>query len=251
MCPKYDFFTFVQKLFEGNSMNMTKASMEMNSIGAKAVIAIIITTIISMFLPLDAPAPNQNDAAHFLMNDAGSYALGWINQIAAMLALSFVIAVAAWQVIKEAPARAMISISFTLMATMSFFIVKFINAWSVPFMAKALASGAPESATAELFLTSLSPAVAFGIGPSLDYLGFALYAVACLVIVRPLYRVSISAKIAAIGFLLFGLIYFLVIIAPYFYLLGQSDMEGMVTVSALPLLISCIALYFRFREESK
>lgn len=116
-------------------------------------------------------------------------------------------------------------------------------------MAKALASGSAESVNAGAALNTLAPSVAFGFGPSLDYLGFALYAVACLVVWRPLYRLSISTKVAAIGFLLFGVIYFLTLIAPYFDILAQADIEGWVLASALPLVIACVALFFRFKEQ--
>jgi hypothetical protein len=154
----------------------------------------------------------------------GGYVFGWLNQIVAMVALSVVLVVAAWQVFQTHPLRAITSWMFTLMATMAFFIVKFINAWSVPLMAKALASESAQSANAEIALTALAPQVGFGFGPSLDYLGFALYAVACLVIFRSLYKISLSTKIAAIGFLLFGVLYFLVIALPYISILGQADM---------------------------
>lgn len=232
-------------------MTAQNISTQINGIGVKAVIAIIVTAVLSLFFPLEAPAPNQNDAAHWLMNDMGGYVFGWLNQIAAMLALSFVVAVAAWQVVEKSPVRAVISWAFTLMATMAFFIVKFINVWSVPLMAKALASGSLESVNAETFLTVLAPSVGFGFGPSMDYLGFALYAIAVLLIWRPLYGLSKSTKIAAIGFLIFGILYFLVIAAPYISILGQADMEGAVVVSVIPLLVACIALFIRFKEQSK
>ncbi len=232
-------------------MNAKDVSKDVNGVGVKSVYAVLVTAVLSMFLPLEAPAPDQNAAAHWLMNDMGGYVFGWLNQIAAMVALSLVLAVAAWQVIEKSPVRAVISMAFTMMATVAFFIVKFVNAWSVPMMAKALASGAPESASAEVFLTGLAPHVAFGIGPSMDYLGFALYAFAVLLIWRPLYGHCRATKIASIAFLLFGVLYLLVIALPYISILGQADIEGAVFITAVPLLVACIALFFRFREYSK
>ncbi len=168
-----------------------------------------------------------------------------------MVAFSVAFAVAAWQIFDNHPLRAVTSWVFTLMATMAFFIVKFINVWSVPMMTKALASGSAESASAETALTSLAPSIAFGFGPSLDYLGFALYAIAGLVIWRKLYGISTHSKIAAIGLLLFGVLYFLAIAAPYISLLGQADMEDAATVTAIPLLVAVIALFFRFKEQRR
>lgn len=234
---------------KGSFMTAQDLSPQINKIGFYGVIAILVTTILSLIFPLAAPAPNQNDAIQWLMNDMGSYVFGWINQIFAMLAFSVVFAVAAWQVFEDSPIAAIISWAFTLMATMAFFIVKFINVWAVPMMAKALASGAAESATAETFLTTHAPSIAFGLGPSLDYLGFVLYAVAGLLIWRSLYKKSTSAKVAGIGLLLFGILYFLVIFAPYFSLLGQADIEGAVLIPVLPLLVSFGAFFVLFKEQ--
>jgi hypothetical protein len=114
-----------------------------------------------------------------------------------------------------------------------------------------LASGSPESATAETFLTAHAPSIAFGAGPSLDYLGFALYAVAGLVIWRSLYKTSKAGKIAATGLLVFGILYFLVLAAPYISLLGQADIEDYIYMSVIPLLVSIVALWFVFRQNSK
>lgn len=232
-------------------MASSTLSPQINKLGVKAVILFGITTVLAFFMPLYAPAPTQEAAAHWLMNDMGTYVFGWLNQIISMVALSIVFAVAAWQVFETKPLRAITSWAFTLMATMAFFIVKFINVWSVPLMAKALASGSPESATAETFLTAHAPSIAFGAGPSLDYLGFALYAVAGLVIWRSLYKTSKAGKIAAIGLLVFGILYFLVLAAPYISLLGQADIEDYIYMSVIPLLVSIVALWFVFRQNSK
>jgi len=232
-------------------MNNQNIAEQMNGIGVKAVIAIGVTLILSLFLPLEAPEPNQNDAIHWLMNSHGIYVLGWTNQIVSMLAFSFAFASAAWLVVNTHPVRTVISLAFTAMATMAFFIVKFVNVWSVPLMAKALASGAEASSTAATFLTAHAPSVAFGFGPSMDYLGFLLYAIAGLLIYRPMMKLSKSAKVAAIGLLLYGILYFATLLAPYADILGQADIEVAVLISALPLLVSFVALYFSFKGANK
>jgi hypothetical protein len=234
---------------KADAMTFQTLSKQINSLGFKAVIVLILTVVVTFIFPLEAPEATQESAIYWLMNTEIGYILGWINQIVSMVSLSVVIAIAAWQVVEDHPLRAIISWALNLMATMAFFIVKFINVWSVPLMAKALASGSAESVNAGTALNTLAPSVAFGFGPSLDYLGFALYAAACLVVWRPLYRLSISTKVAAIGFLLFGVIYFLTLVAPYFDILAQADIEGWVLASALPLVIACVALFFRFKEQ--
>lgn len=234
---------------KADAMTFQTLSKQINSLGFKTVIVLILTFVVTFIFPLEAPEATQESAIYWLMNTEIGYILGWINQIVSMVSLSVVIAIAAWQVVEDHPLRAIISWIFNLMATMAFFIVKFINVWSVPLMAKALASGSAESVNAGAALNTLAPSVAFGFGPSLDYLGFALYAAACLMVWRPLYKLSTSTKVAAIGFLLFGVIYFLTLVAPYFDILGQADIEGWVLASALPLVIACVALFFRFKEQ--
>lgn len=232
-------------------MNNQNIAEQMNGIGVKALIAIAVTLILSLFLPLEAPEPNQNDAIHWLMNSHGIYVLGWINQIVCMLAFSFAFVSAAWLIVDTHPIRTVISLAFTSMATVAFFIVKFVNVWSIPLMAKALASGAQESTTAATFLTAHAPSIAFGFGRSMDYLGFLLYAIAGLLIYRPMMNVSKSAKVAAVGFLLFGVLYFATLLVPYADILGQADIKPVVVISVSPLIVSFIALYFAFNGVKK
>ncbi len=60
-------------------MTSPNLSAQINNVGFKAIILVIITTVISFFLPLHAPEPTQEAAAHWLINDMGGYVLGWLN----------------------------------------------------------------------------------------------------------------------------------------------------------------------------
>ncbi|MDB4430685.1 hypothetical protein N9148_00695, partial [bacterium] len=64
-------------------------------------------------------------------------------------------------------------------------------------------------------------------------------------------KLSKSAKVAAIGLLLYGILYFATLLAPYADILGQADIEVAVLISALPLLVSFVALYFAFKGANK
>ena len=223
---------------------------KINRLGYRTVIVVFVSALVSFFLPLHAPGATQAEAAQWLMSDKTGYLLGWINQVIAAVAFSIALACAAWTVFATHPLKSITSLTLTFIATIVFFIVKFFNLWAVPMMANALATGAPESASAETFLLSLGPSLAFGLGPSLDYLGFALYAAAGLVIVRPLFALSLSAKIASIGLLLYGVLYFLIFPATWIDLLGQKGVEEIVMSVAILLFVAVIALFFHFRANS-
>ncbi len=231
-------------------MTAQNITAQINSIGFKAVVIIIVTSVVSIFLPLEAPLPTQEDAAYWLMNTMTGYTFGWLNQIIAMLACAVIFACAAWQFFANSPIRAIIILMLSSLSTLAFLIVKFMNLWAVPLMAKALASGSAESASAEVFLSALGPSFAFGLGPSLDYLGFGMYAVISIMLFRPLYNLSTSAKISAIAFLLFGILFFLVLAATAISLLGQADVESAVGITALPLIIAYIAIMVHFKANA-
>ena len=230
-------------------MTSQDLTAQINTLGFKAVVVFIITAVVSLFLPLEAFAPTQEDAAYWLMNTMSGYVFGWVNQIVAMLACAVIFACAAWQFFATSPIRAVIIWMLTSLSIMTFLIVKFFNVWAVPMMAKALASGSAESDSAETFLSALAPSFAFGLGPSLDYLGFGLYAAISIMLFRPLYRLSTSAKISAIAFLLFGVSFFLLLVAPSISLLGQADIEAALYISSLPLVFAFIAIMVHFKAN--
>ena len=161
-------------------MTDQKFSRHINSIGFNAVIFIIFTAVLSFFLPLDAPVPSQEESAQWLMNKGVPYLFGWINQVVAMIASSIVLAVAAWQIFPAAPLRAGVVWIMIFSATIIFLITKFLSLWSVPLMAKAIASASTDIESAQVLLRALGPSGGFGLIPlwislhstSTDYVGF-------------------------------------------------------------------------------
>ena len=83
------------------------------------------------------------------------------------------------------------------------------------------------------------------------FAGALMLVAAGLLIWRHLKHVSKASKVAAYGLLLFGVFYFIVLALPYISVLGQADVEGAVYLSTLPLLVSCVALFLRFREQAR
>jgi hypothetical protein len=216
-------------------------------LGYKAVIVFLITAVISLALPLDAPVPTQSAAELWLNTEVGGYLFGWLNQVILMFSSSLILLAAGLSIYSSAPLRAGAVWVFTLMSTLAFLISKFLSLWSVPLTAKAIAAENAVAGSAQSILVTLGPNEAFGLVPSIDYLGFWLYGLIGLLLFRPLFRQSLSAKIAAIALLMYGILFHLVYVAVMIDLLGQSDVGDAISAIGYLVLISAIALLFRFR----
>lgn len=223
---------------------------QINGIAWKAVIVLLACVVPALFLPLEAPGATQKDAAIWIMDTMNGYMMGWIVQMIAMLALSIIFAGAALQIYVASPLRATIVWFFTSLSVIAFIIPKFMALWTVPMAAKALAADSAESAVAQTVLMALAPSVTFGLAPSFDYLGFWLYALIGLLLFRPLLALSVSAKIAAVAFFLFGLLFHFIFVAAYVDLLSYRDIPAAFDLAGLLLLvIASTALFFQFRAQ--
>jgi hypothetical protein len=216
-------------------------------LGYKAAFVFLITAVISLALPLEAPVPTQSAAELWLNTEAGGYLFGWLNQVILMLASSVILLAAGLLIYSSAPLRAGAVWVLTLMSTLAFLISKFLSLWSVPLTVKAIAAENAVAGSAQSILTTLGPSEAFGLVPSIDYLGFWLYGLIGLLLFRPLFRQSLSAKIAAIALLMYGILFHLVYVAVVIDLLGQSDVGDAFFLINFLVLIAVIALLFRFR----
>ena len=232
-------------------MTDQKLSLHINSIGFNAVIVIIFTAIISFFLPLDAPAPSQEESAQWLMTKGTPYLFGWFNQVVAMIASSIVLAVAAWQIFPAAPLRAGLVWIMAFSATIIFLLTKFLSLWGIPLMAKAIASASTDAESAKILLQALSPSGGFGLNPTLDFLGFWLYGLCGLFLFLPLFRLTLSAKIAAIALLIYGIGIHLVFVAGQIDILAHTEITGAVLAVSLLLVVACLALMFHFGGRRK
>lgn len=216
-------------------------------LGYKAAFVFLITAVISLALPLEAPVPTQSAAELWLNTEAGGYLFGWLNQVILMFASSVILLAAGLLIYSSAPLRAGAVWVLTLMSTLAFLMSKFLSLWSVPLTVKAIAAESAVAGSAQSILTTLGPSEAFGLVPSIDYLGFWLYGLIGLLLFRPLFRQSLSAKIAAIALLMYGILFHLVYVAVVIDLLGQSDVGDAFFLINFLVLIAVIALLFRFR----
>jgi hypothetical protein len=231
-------------------MNMNMAGTFDNQINKAAfwsAITLLVVTVPSLFLPLDAPDGPFADRVVWFSSNLGIFIVGWIVQLIAMLALSAVFAGALWQIANTHPLRAIVAGTALLISVVAFFIPKFIAIWSIPQMVVASATASAHSAVAEQLFQLLNVSLPFSLFTSFDYLGFWLYAVFSLLIARPLFRLTLSAKIAAVGFGAYGLLFHILLIGVLTRNVLQADIVPYVMLISALLLVPVIsmAVYFR------
>ncbi len=110
------------------------------------------------------------------------------------------------------------------------------------------ATASAHSAVAEQLLQLLNVSVPFTLFTSFDYLGFWMYAVFGLLAAGPLFRQSLSAKIAASTLGLYGLLFHVLFAGVMMGRVGSADIVAYATVFMALLLVSVIALVVCFRE---
>jgi hypothetical protein len=155
------------------------------------------TGVVAFFLPLDAPGGYEattSERVAWLAANSGSFIIGWINQIVAMISLSGVFAGIAWQIAGTHPLRAILAATLVAISMVVFFIPKFIAVWTIPMLAEAIATGSAVSDMAETLLPILNVTVPFSLYTSFDYLGFWLYSLFALLVGRPLLRGSPNSE---------------------------------------------------------
>ena len=137
-----------------------------------------------------------------------------------------------------------------MLGTMAILITKGTELWVVPLAAQDLAV---ESSGREPGLTLLSingQAYPYSLTTYFDYLGLWLWSLFGLLVARPLFRFSTSAKVAAISLGLYGVIY------PVFYgflVAGVIPLKDITDYSTFMLLawVAAFAMGFYCRGESK
>jgi hypothetical protein len=220
---------------------------QINKAAFWSAIALLLVTVPSLFLPLDAPDGPFADRVVWFSSNLGVFIIGWIVQLIAMLALSAVFAGALWQIANTHPLRAIVAGTTLLISVVAFIIPKFIAIWSIPQMVVASATASAHSAVAEQLIQLLNVSLPFSLFASFDCLGFWLYAVFSLLIARPLFRLTLSAKIAAVGFAAYGLLFHILLIGVLTRKVAMTDIGPYVMSVAGLLLVPVIsmAVYFR------
>ena len=211
-------------------MNATLSlDYQINRLGFWSVIVVIVTGVVSMFFPLDAPGgytAEHADRVAWLSANRGVFIAGWVNQIVAMFSLSAVFACGAWVVARRNPLRAILAVSFVFMSVMAFIIPKFIAVWTIPLLADTITANAQGADLADPLLRLLNVSIPFSLYTTFDYLGFWLYSIFALLAAGPLYGDSTSVKIAAISLGVFGAVYQILMVALFLGAIASGEIEN-------------------------
>jgi hypothetical protein len=233
---------------------MTDAHMLDHTVNKAAfwsAIALILAGVLSVFFPLDAPEGPFADRMMWYSSNVGAFVMGWVVQMIAMLTLAGVFAGTAWQVRESHPVSTFVAGTALLISVVAFIIPKFIAIWSIPQMVVASSTVTANAAVAEQLFQLLNPSLSFSLFTSFDYLGFWMYGVFGLLIARPLFRLTLSTKISAVGLGLFGLLYHILFVGVITGSVVTSDVGPYAESIGILLLIPVISMAVYFKKQMK
>ena len=128
-----------------NTIDLRLLDRQINRLGLVSFIVVVLTTLVSLWLPLDIPngfEAQHADRVEWLNANRGIFIIGWINQIISMLAFAGVFFGVAWHVAKIAPLRGIVAAVVVLLSVAAFIIPKFIAVWTIPQLASVVAAEA-------------------------------------------------------------------------------------------------------------
>lgn len=216
-----------------------------------SAMVLILTGVLMLFFPLDAPAAPFADRMLWYGANVNAYVVGWVLQMIAMLTLSAIFAATAWQTRKSHPLSSFVAGIALLISVVAFIIPKFIAIWSIPQMVVASSTITPNVAVAERLFQLLNPSLSFSLFTSFDYLGFWMYGVFGLLLARPLFRLTSSAKVAAVSLGLFGLLYHFLLITVMFGYIAIPSIGLFAESIGLLLFIPVFSMAIYFRKKMK
>ena len=214
----------------------------------------ILTAIVAALLPLDVPdgySAVHTERLQWLTENRDAFVAAWVNQTVAMLSLSGLFLALCWRGRLKGPLSALLAAGAVAMATMAFVIPKFMAVWTIPLLANAEATGATGAEMAAVLLPLLNVSVPFSLYTSFDYMGFWLYALFAVLMMRPLYGSGVSSKVTAILVGLFGVGFHAAFACLLLDVIQASDIEMSFGLSFIPLLLLVLVLPFFFWRDLK
>ena len=137
---------------------------------------------------------------------------------------------------------------FVAMATMAFFIPKFIAIWTIPFLAEAISTGGAGAEMASNLLPILNVSIPFSLYTSFDYLGFWLYSLYALVAAGLLYEGNLITKLSSITLGLFGVLYQILLLALLAGGIAAAEIETWFLGVALMLILHVVFMVIVFKK---
>ena len=104
------------------------------------------------------------------------------------------------------------------------------------------------AAVAEQLFQLLNPSLSYSLFTSFDYLGFWMYGMFGLLVARPMFCLTLSAKISGIGLGLFGLLYHLLFIGVMSGSVATADVGPYTESLGTLILIAVISMAVYFRK---
>ena len=185
---------------------------QINKAAYLSAIVLFVFTAVSMFGVYDAPAGSTAaEKVAWLNENNGAFVLSWVTQIVQVFTLAAVFAAICWKVFSVNPLAAVSGGIVLMLGTMAILITKGTELWVIPLAAQDLAAGSSGQEPGLTLLSINSQSYPYSLTSYFDYLGLWLWSLFGLIVARPLFRFSTSAKVAAISLGLFGIIY------PIFY----------------------------------
>ena len=224
---------------------------QINKAAYLSAIVLFVFTAVSMFGVYDAPAGSTAaEKVAWLNENNGAFVLSWVTQIVQVFTLATVFAAICWKVFSVNPLAAVSGGIVLLLGTMAILITKGTELWIVPLAAQDLAAGSSGQEPGLTLLSINSQSYPYSLTSYFDYLGLWLWSLFGLLVARPLFRFSTSAKVAAVSLGLFGIIY------PIFYgflVTGVIPLSEITNYSTFMLLawVGAFAMGVYCRGESR
>ena len=233
-------------------MNTTaQLDSQINKTAYLSAIVLFVFTAVSMFGVYDAPAGSTAaEKVAWLNENNGAFVLSWVTQIIQVFTLTAVFAAICWKVFSVNPLAAVSGGIVLMLGTMAILITKGTELWVVPLAAQDLAAGSSGQEPGLTLLSINSQSYPYSLTTYFDYLGLWLWSLFGLLVARPLFKLSTSAKVAAITLGLFGVIY------PVFYgflVTGVIPLKDITDYSTFMLLawVGAFAMGVYCRGESR
>ena len=237
-----------------DSVDSASFDRQVSRFGIWCAAICIVTAILAALLPLDVPegySAAQADRLQWLTDNRDAFVAAWVNQIVAMLSLSGLFLALCWRGRLKGTLSALLAGGAVAMATMAFVIPKFIAVWTIPLLANAAATATAGSEMAAVLLPILNVSIPFSLYTSFDYLGFWLYALFAVLMMKPLYGSDRVSKFIAILVGLFGIGFHVAFACLLLGVIQASDIEISFGLSFIPLLLLILVLPVTFWRDLK
>ncbi len=237
-----------------DSVNSASFDCQVSGFGFWCALLCIVTAVIAILLPLDVPdgfSATHAERLQWLTENRDAFVAGWVNQIVAMLSLSGLFWALCWRGRINGRLSALLAAVAVAMATMAFVIPKFMAIWTIPLLANAEATGSTGATMAAVLLPLLNVSIPFSLYTSFDYMGFWLYALFAVLMMKPLYGSDWSSKFIAILVGLFGIGFHAAFACLLLGVIQAPDIEISFGLAFIPLLLLMPIIAVTFWRDIK